>query len=104
MEVPTMPPEWITVEDVATELRVSRRRAWELVKRLAVPCVWTVRGTIDGARFTRADWERCRDASKAPPEPRASSTPSLDPGKLRVVTTLVPKPGIDSWRRDRPKP
>jgi hypothetical protein len=64
--------EWIGVADVAAELGITPRQAWHLIGRLGVPCLWTVRNTVKGARILRRDWEACRDRSKAPPEPRAA--------------------------------
>ena len=65
-------PEWLSVQDVAAELRLTDRQAWELVKRLSIPCVGPVRDCMRLARFRRADWVAARDGSLAPPTPRAN--------------------------------
>lgn len=68
--------EWIGVEQVAAELSLTQREAWELVRRIGVPLLESGRGRMTRVRFRRADWEDRRDAACKPPEPRRGITPS----------------------------
>lgn len=61
-----MSDDFLSVADVATLMRLSHRRAYELIRSLGVPCLG--RG-IDGVRFARADFEDAR-ARAARPLPR----------------------------------
>lgn len=81
--------EWIGVSQVAAELGLTDREAWELVKRLGVPCVGPTRDCMRKARFTRADWEQARDASKRPPTPRVSAR-----APRKAQRPVVAGPGI----------
>lgn len=87
----TSPDEWIGVAEVADELRMTHRAAWELIRRLGVPRLEPGRAVMASARFRRSDWEAARDASVKPPEPRArvaaaASTPAT-PRRSATVTT-----------------
>jgi hypothetical protein len=86
--------EWIGVTEVATELKLTDRAAWELIRRLAVPRLEPGRAIMSAARFRRSDWEAARDASVKPPEPRerigrvvhsspSKATPTPTRSKLR---------------------
>lgn len=74
MSVPA--PQWLTVDDVAAELRLTHRCAWELVKTLGVPVVGPFRQRSKLARFRRADWDAALTRSLRPVvEPRALPAP-----------------------------
>jgi hypothetical protein len=64
--------DWIGVEDVAAELRVSPRIAWELVRRLEVPVIDPGHARMQTVRFRRADWMAARDGAMKPVPTRAS--------------------------------
>lgn len=67
--------EWIGVAQVATEMALTDREAWELVRRIGVPLLEAGRGKIGKVRFRRSDWVARRDAATKPPEPRRAITP-----------------------------
>lgn len=101
--------EWIGVAEVAIELAITPRQAWELIKKLGVPCIGPVRDVMRMARFSRADWEEARDRSKAPPTPRGGKgashgTVGASQGKGRGRQKAVTPSGGDSlsaWRKGR---
>lgn len=66
MSTVTKPDEWIGVAEVAAELHLTERAAWELVRRLKVPMIEAGRAVMARARFRRTDWEACRDGSMKP--------------------------------------
>ncbi len=57
---------WIGVADVAAEMNLTDRAAWELVKRIGVPVVEGPRSNSKNARFLRSEFEAARDRSKGP--------------------------------------
>lgn len=82
-------PDWIGVDAVADELSLSRREAWELVRRIGVPMLEAGNCKMDKARFRRLDWEDRRDAAVRPPEPRRRYTVVTDvppPAKPNLMT------------------
>jgi hypothetical protein len=99
----TKTDEWIGVADVADELHLTQRHAWELVKKLGVPCVGPVRDVMRLARFSRADWETARDRSKAPPTPRHSKQARGRPvaTKLGAAVSRIEGAGdrLSAWRK-----
>ena len=68
--------EWIGVAEVAAEMNLSDRGAWELVRRLGVRRLEPGRAIMKDARFRRGDWELARDAAIGPPVPRAAKVPA----------------------------
>jgi hypothetical protein len=78
--------EWIGVAEVAADLNLPVRVAWELVKRLRVPMLPGL-NTMARARFKRADWAEALERSKAP----AISPRSTDlPGQLTFLSGEPP--------------
>jgi len=74
--------EWIGVAEVAAELNLTPRAAWEMVRRLKVPMIEPSRATLARARFRRSDWEEARDAALRPASPRAAKpAPAPTPPK-----------------------
>jgi hypothetical protein len=79
------PDVYIGVDQVASELGLTKRQAWELVRKLAVPCLGPTRNMMDRARFRRADYETRLAQSLSPPEARKSpkSATAEEPGETR---------------------
>jgi hypothetical protein len=86
--------EWIGVTDVAAELKLTDRGAWELIRRLGVPRLEPHRSVMATARFRRADWEAARDAATKPPEPRAraASAPAAAAATAQRHAAASPAP------------
>lgn len=61
--------EWIDVGFVADELRLSRRAAWEFLKRIGVTATDRRMAT---ARFRRGEYEAARDRAMEPIPPRSA--------------------------------
>ena len=75
--------EWIDVEFVAGELMLSRRAAWEFIKRIGVE------KTDDRpalARFRLSDYQAARDRAMRPAAPRA-----VRPAPAPVATPSAPE-------------
>jgi hypothetical protein len=60
--------EWIGIDQVAAEMKYSRRQAWEFVRSIGLVVV-NVR-SMGLVRFTRADFNDARERAKAPLPPR----------------------------------
>jgi hypothetical protein len=89
----------LTVADVAAELRLSERLAWETVKRLRVPCV-AYHGSMRRARFKRGDWEAALERSKTPPALRtaAGAAVGTPTSKPKVKQGSVGEE-LSAWRK-----
>jgi hypothetical protein len=79
--------EWIGVAEVAAELKLSERAAWELVRRVKVPMLESGGAVMSRARFRRSDWEAARDASLKPAPARASKAAAQPPAPPTVKPT-----------------
>jgi hypothetical protein len=77
--------EWIGVAEVAVELKLTERSAWELIRRLGVPRLEPGRAIMGLARFRRSDWEAARDAAVRPPEPRSRQVRPAAPAPPTLV-------------------
>jgi hypothetical protein len=90
----TKADEWIGVAEVAAELKLSERAAWELVRRLAVPMLEVGRAVLSTARFRRSDWEAARDRALQPPAPRSKSAAGAAAGEASgaAVASAAPRP------------
>ena len=62
--------EWIGVEVVAAELCLSKRAAWEVLRRSGVKMLNPHSARL--ARFRRGDWVEAREAIMRPPAPRVA--------------------------------
>lgn len=85
--------EWIGVAEVAAEMNLTDRGAWELLKRLGVPIVEGERARMKSARFRRSDWIAARDRSMGPAPSRAPYRGSFTPSPLtppRPAAGLTP--------------
>lgn len=95
----TTADEWIGVAEVAAEMKLTERRAWELIRRLCVPRIEGARSDMAGARFRRSDWEKCRDGAVKPPEPRARAG-RLAPAPPPARPAARPIPGRANKMRE----
>jgi hypothetical protein len=66
----TRADEWIGVADVAAELNLSARAAWEILRRSGVRML--NERAMKRARFRRGDWEAAREQAMRPVPPRAA--------------------------------
>lgn len=64
--------EWIGVAEVAAELHLTERGAWEIIRRTGLKML--NHHLMSKARFRRSDWEAAREAIMRPAEPRAAYT------------------------------
>lgn len=81
---PAPPPaapaaHWIGTAEVAAELNIKPKKAYELIRRLGVPLLAMAGGRMDEVRFLRADWEAARDAALKPIDPRAGKVAEPTP-------------------------
>jgi hypothetical protein len=83
--------DWIGTAEVAAELRLTERAAWEVLRGAGIRMLNPRR--MGMARFRRSDWEAAREAILKPPAPRAPYVRPAAPAAAAVKAPPKPTGG-----------
>lgn len=93
------PMIWIGVKNVAEELNISERAAWELIRRSGVKML--NERSVKLARFLRTDWEEARANLMKAATPRSAQVRT--PVTAQAATSRLPgqpNPKLAQLRKD----